>query len=137
MTNKPGFVFDTNTLISALLFRDSIPRKAFDRALEKGKILISLNVVAELNEVLAREKFNKYVSEQERVEFLIALLQEAIFIEVVEVVTECRDPHDDKFLELAVNGNAEYIISGDRDLLSLHPFREIAIVTPRDFLETA
>ena len=137
MTNKPGFVFDTNTLISALLFRDSIPRKAFDRALEKGKILISLNVVAELNEVLGREKFNKYVSEQERVEFLIALLQEAIFIEVVEVVTECRDPHDDKFLELAVNGNAEYIISGDRDLLSLHPFREIAIVTPRDFLETA
>jgi uncharacterized protein len=137
MTNKPGFVFDTNILISALLFKDSIPRKAFDRALEKGKILISLDAVVELNEVLGREKFNKYVSEEERVEFLIALLQEAIFIEVVEVVTGSRDPHDDKFLELAVNGNAELIVSGDRDLLSLHPFQGIAIVTPRDFLETA
>ncbi len=137
MTNNPGFVFDTNTLVSALLSKNSTPRKAFDRAMEIGEILVSLAVIDELNDVLGREKFNKYVSEEERIEFLIALLQEAVFIEVVEVVVECRDPHDDKFLELAVNGKAECIVSGDGDLLSLHPFRGIAIVTPRDFLEMA
>jgi len=137
MTNSPGFVFDTNTLVSALLSKNSTPRRAFDRALEIGEILVSLDVIDELNDVLGREKFNKYVSEEERIEFLIALLQEAVFVEVVEIVTECRDPRDDKFLELAVNGNAECIVSGDGDLLSLHPFRGIAIVTPRDFLEMA
>ena len=55
MTNKPCFVFDTNTLISALLFKDSTPRKALDRALEKGKILVSLDSLDELNEVLGRK----------------------------------------------------------------------------------
>ncbi|NUM49290.1 MAG: putative toxin-antitoxin system toxin component, PIN family [Anaerolineales bacterium] len=87
------------------------------------------------DDVLGREKFNKYVSEEERLEFLSGLLQEVELIEISEPVSECRDPKDDKFLELAVNGKAECIISGDGDLLSLHPFREITIVTPRDFLE--
>jgi uncharacterized protein len=135
MTNKPRFVFDTNTLVSALLFKDSVPRKAFDRAMESGVILISLDVVAELNDVLSRKKFNKYVTEEERIEFLILLLHETVFVEVKENIAECRDQRDDKFLELAVCGNSQYIISGDADLLVLHPFRNISIVTPRDFLE--
>jgi putative PIN family toxin of toxin-antitoxin system len=135
MTNKPRFVFDTNTLVSALLFKESVPRKAFDRAMESGVILISLDVVAELNDVLSRKKFNKYVTEEERIEFLILLLHETVFVEVKENIAECRDQRDDKFLELAVCGNSQYIISGDADLLVLHPFRNISIVTPRDFLE--
>ena len=49
--------------------------------------------------------------------------------------TGCRDRKNDKFLELAVNGNAELIVSGDQDLLILHPFSEISIVTVKDFLE--
>ena len=135
MTNKPRFVFDTNTLVSALLFKESVPRKAFNRAMESGVILISLDVVAELNDVLSRKKFNKYVTEEERIEFLILLLHETVFVEVKENIVECRDQRDDKFLELAVCGNSQYIISGDADLLVLHPFRNISIVTPRDFLE--
>ena len=135
MTNKPRFVFDTNTLVSALLFKDSVPRKAFNRAMKSGVILISLDVVAELNDVLSRKKFNKYVTEEERIEFLILLLHETVFVEVKENIAECRDQRDDKFLELAVCGNSQYIISGDADLLVLHPFRNISIVTPRDFLE--
>ena len=46
----------------------------------------------------------------------------------------CRDPDDDKFLELAVSGNADYLVSGDDDLLALHPFREIPILRPAEFL---
>ncbi len=136
MTNKPRFVFDTNTIISALLFKDSTPRKALDRALVLGEILISLPVVDELSDVLGREKFNRYVTEEERVQFLIALLQETVFVEIVETVAACRDPRDDKFLDLAISGKATHLISGDKDLLSLHPFRNIDILTPREFLET-
>lgn len=50
-------------------------------------------------------------------------------------ITACRDPKDDKFLELAVSGRATHIISGDTDLLTLNPFRGIAILPPRAFLE--
>ena len=49
----------------------------------------------------------------------------------------CRDPNDDKFLELALSGGADCIVSGDKDLLVLHPFRGVPIVTPRDFVSEA
>jgi hypothetical protein len=62
-------------------------------------------------------------------------VREAVLIEVKDTITDCRDPKDNKFLELAVSGKASAIISGDEDLLALHPFRDIPIFTLRDFLE--
>jgi len=53
---------------------------------------------------------------------------------ITERIVACRDPTDDKFLELAVSGNADLILSGDKDLLTLHPFRGIPIVTPAAFV---
>lgn len=129
------FIFDTNTLISALLFKNSIPRQAFDKALATGEILISLDVLNELNEVLGREKFKKYITEDERIEFLAVFLQEATIIDITVSIQECRDHKDDKFLELAVSGGATCIISGDKDLLVMHPFRGVEIISARDFLE--
>ena len=84
---------------------------------------------------MGRADFAKYVTEDERMEFLAVLLREARLVEVAVHVGECRDPRDNKFLELAVSGKAVCIVSGDKDLLVLHPFRGIAIVTPRDFLD--
>ena len=55
-------------------------------------------------------------------------------IDVVDVVTDCRDPKDNKFLESALSGKGSHIITGDSDLLVLHPFRGIAIVNPNSFL---
>jgi len=55
-------------------------------------------------------------------------------VAVNEAITACRDAKDDKFLELAVSGKASHIVSGDADLLVLHPFRSIAILTPQAFL---
>ena len=49
-------------------------------------------------------------------------------------ITACRDPKDDKFLTLAVAANADYIVTGDDDLLVLHPFRGIQIIKPAEFL---
>lgn len=134
MKNDNQFVFDTNVLVSAVLLKQSISRKAFDHALEEGVILISESTIAELNDVLRREKFNKYITEEERIQFLTALVREAQFTDVTVEVTECRDPKDNKFLELAISGRANCIVSGDKDLSVLHPFRGISILSPREFL---
>jgi predicted nucleic acid-binding protein len=74
------------------------------------------------------------VTAAEREEFLVAFVERALFVEPMEEVRACRDAKDDKFLELAVSGRAAYIISGDADLLVLHPFRDIAIMTAAEFL---
>ena len=128
-------VFDTNVVVSAALLSESVPRRAFDKALGRGTILISAPVLLELTEVLGRPKLNKYVREEERMRFLVALLKESELVEVTEAVTDCRDAKDNRILELAVSGKADYVVTGDRDLLVLNPFRGIPILTPRDFLE--
>ena len=136
MSNRVRYVFDTNVIISALLFENSKPAQAFQYALVNGEVLLSLDLLEELNEVLGRKKFNKYVTNEEREEFLEALIERAVLIEIVENVQECRDPKDDKVLELALNGEAQYIITGDRDLLVLNPFRNVRVITVEDFLKT-
>lgn len=127
-------VFDTNVMVSAVLLPRSIPRQAFDRAQGQGTILTSMATIDELNAVLRRPRFDKYVREAQRLEFLALLIQEAELVEVTEIVTECRDPKDNKFLALAVSGKATCLVSGDKDLLALHPFRGIPILPPQTFL---
>jgi uncharacterized protein len=130
------YVFDTNVLVSALLFTNSSPRKAFELALDIGKILISKETVDELNQVLSRPKFERYISQPKRERFLVDFVQKSELIEIQEKIDECRDPKDNKFLELAINGKATAIISGDKDLLILHPFRGIPILTVSQFLDS-
>lgn len=128
------FVFDTSVVVSAALLRRSLPRQAFDQATAQGKPLISVSTTIELDDVLRRPTFEKYVTEEERLLFLATLVRDAELVEVTNVCTDCRDPKDNKFLELALSGNANCIVSGDRDLL-LHPFRGIPILTPQEFLK--
>ena len=56
-------------------------------------------------------------------------------MDIDQTIKECRDPKDDTILEVAINGKATHIITGDQDLLELHPFRGVAILTPKQFLE--
>ena len=135
MNGNARYVFDTNVLVSALIFEDSKPGRAFRLALQNGQILLSLTTLEEIDEVMSREKFERYVTAEEREEFLEALIGRARFVEPAEQIKVCRDPQDDKFLELAVSGGAYYIISGDDDLLALSPFREIEILSVDDFLK--
>lgn len=135
MTNGKRIVLDTSTIVSALLFRQSIPRQAFDKAHVQGTILQSTDTLAELNDVLRRDKFNKYLSEHERLEFLAALLRESVLINVTTSITDCRDPKDNKFLALAIDGRVNCIVSSDDDLLVLNPFRSIPIIKPAPFLD--
>ncbi|EKQ68028.1 putative toxin-antitoxin system toxin component, PIN family [Leptolyngbyaceae cyanobacterium JSC-12] len=135
MKNEVRYVFDTNVLVSALLFENSKPAQALRYALANGEVLLSLDLLEELNEVLGRERFNQYLTAEEREEFLEALIERAVLVEITENVQECRDPKDDKVLELALNGEAQYIVSGDRDLLVLHPFRDVLVITADEFLK--
>jgi uncharacterized protein len=128
------FVVDVNVLVSAFLFANSKPRQALDKAQNLGIILLSDAVLSELIEVLTRPKFDRYVSKQTREQLTDDLAQTALFIRPNEQITECRDTEDNKYLELAVEGSAQCIITGDQDLLVLNPFREIAIITPQEFL---
>ena len=107
------------------------------RELDQGKILISEELSKELSDVLNRPMFDRYASQEERDEFLYALTLESEFVEITESVRACRDPKDDKILELAINGNADYVITGDEDLLALNPFQGITILRPAEFLSVA
>ena len=109
---------------------------AFDAALGHGKILISTPVLEELDRVLSREKFNRYVSAIDRNRFLVGLVREAEWVAITEAFSVCRDPKDNMFLELAVSGHANTIISGDSDLLALSPFRGVAVLSPEAFLSS-
>jgi putative PIN family toxin of toxin-antitoxin system len=137
MTTDLRVVFDTNVVISAMLLPLSVSRRALDRAMREGHALISAATTTELDEVIRRPRFDKYLSEDERVEFLTTLVREAELVNVVERVTDCRDPRDNKFLELAISGHATHIVTGDSDLLVLNPFRGIVLVSPNAFLALA
>lgn len=128
------FVIDTNTLISAFLFKYSIPRKALEMAVKKGKISTSFKTYNEFSEVLLRSKFDKYISSEEKLSALNRLRELALSFEISEEITDCRDPDDNKFLELAIAADASCIITGDNDLLVLHPFRGVSILNATDFI---
>lgn len=72
MNGRPRYVFDTNVMVSALLFDQSKPAQAFNAALDRGDILLSHSVLKELTEVLGREKMRQYLLPEEREQFIIA-----------------------------------------------------------------
>lgn len=131
------YVFDTNTLLSAVISPDgkSISAQAYHKALHKGVLLTSDETFAELVDVIFRKKFDKYISDETRFAFLSSFRKATIWVEVKEHVFDCRDVKDNKFLSLAKEGNATFIISGDEDLLVLNPYHEIPILNSRQFLE--
>ena len=128
-------VIDTNAWLSRLLIADSVTAKAIDRALIECEILVSHETLEELADVLSREKFDRYVSLEDRQQFVRRLLQVATVIPVLSVITDCRDPKDNKFLALALDSESDCIVSGDEDLLALNPWRGIQIMSPASFLK--
>lgn len=129
------FVFDTNVLVSAALLIDSKNRKAIKKAVLKGEIAFSAETFDEFIKVIFRKKFDRYFeSDDERLELFNEIENSTRQFSPTETITVCRDPRDNKFLELAVAANASCIITGDDDLLLLNPFRGIPIVNAAGFL---
>lgn len=134
MSRDGRWVFDTNALVSRLLVPSSVPAQALQKGLESGSLLVSDETLDELAKVLERPKFERYVDATERTRFFEMLSRVAIRVEILRPIQACRDPKDDKFLAVAVAGNADALVSGDGDLLDLHPFLGIPILTPAAFL---
>jgi len=131
---RPRAVIDTNVLVSQAIRPSSIPARAVDKAASSARLLFSAATWAELEEVLSRRKFDAYLDASARENFLQDLRAIALIVAASASIRACRDPRDDKFLEVAVHGRADLIVTGDDDLLALHPFRGIAILTPSDYL---
>lgn len=129
-------VIDTNVFISAGLKERSPPNDAVQVVAERYLLLKSAATEQELFITLARPRLAPLIPPPFR-DWLRDLFDAAEPVQIVERVIACRDAKDDKFLELAVNGYAELIVSGDADLLALNPFRIIPIVTPAIFVQGA
>lgn len=134
MRSRERMIVDTNCLISGLLLPESVPGRAVFQAVDSGLLLVSEATMLELADVLARSKFDPYVSLGDRQEFLRVLSRVSEIIHISNRVRECRDPNDDKILEVALNGRADLIMTGDMDLLGLNPWRGIAILSPQEYL---
>jgi len=122
-------VIDTNVYVSFLLGAGSVPAQAVERGWRVGHPLISHETWTELRIVLSRPRLSKFLTPDSTKKFLDNIWEISERVSIPTSVRACR-----KFLELAVHGRAEFIITGDQDLLALNPFRGIAILTPADFL---
>lgn len=130
------FVFDTNVLVSAVLKPESVPSLALSHAQTIGKLVFSSVTLAEFKEVINRPKFKKYLPDNIRKENSEYIFNNSVVITKVEQFNgKCRDEKDVKFLQIARTEQVSCIISGDNDLLVLHPFEDIPILTPSNFLK--
>lgn len=133
-------VVDTSTLVSAAIRPDSIPDLAVNHALQFDQVYISDETFAELERVLHQAKFDRYISAGSREIFLQKMRRDAIPCvlqdsHLMGVSGDCRDRTDERFLALALAVDADLIVSSDNDLLTLHPWRGIPILTPAQFLD--
>jgi putative PIN family toxin of toxin-antitoxin system len=132
--NPNRVVIDTNVFISALLNPVGTPRKVINIAISQFTILQSEATYQELETRISKKKFDKYLEKDDRLDFLPSLKNRSLFVDILHETTVCSDSDDNKFLELAVSGMAQYIITGDNDLLSLNTYQGIPIITPAEFL---
>lgn len=133
-TARDRVVIDTNVFISGVLATRSVPARCVEAVLSGAQLIATESTLKELFERLLSPQFDPYVARARREELLSRLAPLVEIVEVIQQVRACRDPCDDKFLEAAVNGRADVIITGDKDLLELHPFRGVAIVSPAEYL---
>ena len=112
MKSSERYVFDTNVLVSALLFAQGKPGESLCIPPTSGQIITSLEMLIELAGVLSRPKFDRYLLREERERILQAFIHEAVLIEPTEHIDVCRDPKDNMVLELAVSGRAAHIVTG-------------------------
>jgi uncharacterized protein len=134
MSSLKRLVLDTNVILSGLLFSGSTLRRALLKA-QTCEVLGSDATLLELVEVMGRPRFDRYLERSIRQKLVAEFMNTCEVIPILNPIRACRDPKDDKFLEVAVHGRADAIVTGDRDLLDLNPFREIAILTPREYVE--
>lgn len=128
-------VFDTSTLIGVMLQPRSLPAQVFYHAAKYHLLIASAETLRELVEVAQRTKLDRFRKREERLAVLAYYQSLAVMVPVTEVVADCRDAKDNKFLSAAVSGQANILVSSDDDLLVLNPYRDIPVLTARQYAE--
>lgn len=131
---RPCIVVDTNVILSGILFESSVPRDVLTHALNDYLLVFSDRTWDELSLVMQRPKFDRYFNLEKRLLALTNLASKIKLIKSKTVISDCRDPKDNKFLALAIDTDAKFIITGDHDLLVMHPYKGIHVCTPAEFL---
>ncbi|MDR1323141.1 MAG: putative toxin-antitoxin system toxin component, PIN family [Candidatus Margulisbacteria bacterium] len=126
-------VVDTNILVSAIFF-DGLPEKLVDLILTKVVTIVVSHDLLQEYAATIQNMYGKLAKTRKRFS-LAPLLKYSSKIKPTSKIQICRDKDDNKFIDCAVDGNCEYIVSGDKDLLSLRNYQNINIVTVRDFLK--
>lgn len=129
-------VIDTNVLISAVLLPQGSPRAVLEAVRsDNGVLLFSDETFEELRSRICLSRFDACVSREGRALYIAQLQAVSEWVSITNAKLGCRDPDDDKLLETALLGQADCLITGDRDLLEMSPFRWIPVLTPVNFLE--
>jgi uncharacterized protein len=132
-----NIVLDTNLIVSAVINPAGVASQTLDIAEANFDIVASKETLAELVEVLSREKFDRYASKDERKLFAMDYADTVKLISVQTVVTECEDPKDNKFLSLAVDARAVLVVSGDKKhLMGMTQYKGIPILGLREFISS-
>lgn len=134
MSARPRFVFDTNVLIDTALFRQSFGRRAFVLARTIGTVIASRSTMIEMESVLRRPKFNRFLPLADRQTAVAAIGQMIEQIEPWFHCRVCRDPTDDKLIHLAICAEATALVTRDADLLTLHPINGITVQDAQAFV---
>ena len=130
-------VLDTGVLVSALISRQGTTGAVLQALRDaRFRAIYSIEILVEIIDVLGREPFRtKYHIEADDITVLINLVRlRGELVTPGRRIQACRDPNDDKFLEAALAGKADCVVSGDADLLALTPFEDIPIMRPAEFL---
>lgn len=127
-------VLDTNVLISASIQPRGLPAQCLFWIYDNAELIASEQLLTEFESRLARPKFAKYISESQRHSVFQDVVRVALLVQLTGTLKACRDPDDDAILETALRGEADFLVTGDKDLLVLHPFQGIPIVSPQVFL---
>ena len=131
-------VVDTNVLLSAALSPGGTPATLLDRLLQVGKLVYSATTFAELEGRIWLPKFDRYLPMDSRRRLLREVNACAFWVEVPSAIAErkfSRDVKDDAFIHAAMTAGASRLVTGDNDLLCLHPLGDLHILSPRDALE--
>ena len=128
-------VFDTSTLIGVMLKPQSLPAQVFYHAAKYHRLVASSETIDELVEVTLRDKLDRFRKREERLTVLAYYQSLVMVVPITEVMTDCRDEKDNKFLSAAVSGQVDLLVSSDDDLLVLNPYRGIPVLTPRQYAE--
>jgi putative PIN family toxin of toxin-antitoxin system len=136
LKNQTRIVLDTNILVSGVLFPNSAMRQTIVKARAEGLLLASEATLLELQTVLQRSQFDRTVERSLRDALFREYAHCCKIVPVLSTIRAWRDPKDDTFLELAFDGRATQLITVDQDLLSMHPFRSISILTPAEYLSS-